>query len=115
VCWPSKKQNSVALSTMEVEYVAARSYCAQLLWMRQDIKDCDYRLNHVHLLCDNESAIKIAYNPCEHTRTKHIFKYIFYLKFLEHGHTIFGSNQFKSIEFCLNELQKGIFPFGLDP
>ena len=24
------------------------------------------------LLCDNESAIKIAYNPVQHTRTKHI-------------------------------------------
>jgi hypothetical protein len=24
------------------------------------------------LLCGNESAIKIAYNPCEHSRTKHI-------------------------------------------
>jgi hypothetical protein len=24
------------------------------------------------LLCDNESAIKIAYNPCENSRTKHI-------------------------------------------
>jgi hypothetical protein len=24
------------------------------------------------LLCDNESVIKITYNPCEHFRTKHI-------------------------------------------
>ena len=24
------------------------------------------------LLCDNESAIKIAYNPMQHTKTKHI-------------------------------------------
>jgi hypothetical protein len=29
-------------------------------------------MNHVPLLCDNESAIKISYNPCEHSRTKHI-------------------------------------------
>jgi hypothetical protein len=29
-------------------------------------------LNHVPLLCDNESAIKIDYNPCEYFRTKHI-------------------------------------------
>jgi hypothetical protein len=29
-------------------------------------------MNHVPLLCDNESAINIAYNPCEHSRTKHI-------------------------------------------
>jgi hypothetical protein len=29
-------------------------------------------MNHVPLLCDNESAIKIAYNPCEHSRIEHI-------------------------------------------
>jgi hypothetical protein len=29
-------------------------------------------MNHIPLLCDNESAIKIAYHPCEHSRTKHI-------------------------------------------
>jgi hypothetical protein len=31
VCWSSKKQNFVALSTAEVEYVAVGSCCAQLL------------------------------------------------------------------------------------
>jgi hypothetical protein len=72
VCWSSKKQNFVALSTAKVEYVTAESYCTQLLWMRQTLKDYDYTLNHVPLLCDNESAINIAYNPCEHSRTKHI-------------------------------------------
>jgi hypothetical protein len=29
-------------------------------------------MNHVPLLCDNESVIKIIYNPCEYSRTKHI-------------------------------------------
>jgi hypothetical protein len=29
-------------------------------------------MNHIPLLFDNDSAIKIAYNPCEHSRTKHI-------------------------------------------
>jgi hypothetical protein len=40
--------------------------------MRQTLNDYDYSMNHIPLLCDNESAIKIAYNPCEHSRTKHI-------------------------------------------
>jgi hypothetical protein len=31
VCWSSKKQNSVALSTAEAEYIAASRCCAQLL------------------------------------------------------------------------------------
>jgi hypothetical protein len=29
-------------------------------------------MNQVPLVCHNESVIKIAYNPCEHYRTKHI-------------------------------------------
>jgi hypothetical protein len=72
VSWSSKKQNLVALSTAEADYITAGSCCAQLLWMRQTLKDYDYTMNHIPLLCDNKSAIKIAYNPCEHSRTKHI-------------------------------------------
>jgi hypothetical protein len=71
VSWCRKKQNSVALSTAEAEYVTASS-CAQLLWMRQSLKDYGYTMNHIPLLCDNESTIKIAYNPCEHSRIKQI-------------------------------------------
>jgi hypothetical protein len=72
ISWPSKKQNFITLSTVEAEYVTAGSCCAQLLWIRQTLKEYGYTMNHVPLLCDNESAIKIAYNPCEHSRTKHI-------------------------------------------
>jgi hypothetical protein len=31
-----------------------------------------YKLSKVPLLCDNESAIRMANNPIEHSRTKHI-------------------------------------------
>jgi hypothetical protein len=72
VSWASKKQNSVALSTTEVEYIAAGHCCAQLLWMRQTLMDYGYKLSKVRLLCDNESAIRMVDNPIEHSRTKHI-------------------------------------------
>jgi hypothetical protein len=72
VSWASKKQNSVALSTAEVEYIAAGHCCVQLLWMRQTLRDNGYKLSKVSLLCDNESAIHMADNPIEHNRTKHI-------------------------------------------
>jgi hypothetical protein len=39
VSWASKKQNSVALSTVEAEYIAVGHCCAQLLWMRQTLRD----------------------------------------------------------------------------
>jgi hypothetical protein len=34
----SKKQNSVALSTIEAEYIAAGHCCAQLLWLKQTLR-----------------------------------------------------------------------------
>jgi hypothetical protein len=72
VSWASKKQNSVALSTVEAEYIAVGHCCAQLLWMRQTLRDYGYKLTKVPILCDNESAIRMADNPVEHSRTKHI-------------------------------------------
>jgi hypothetical protein len=40
--------------------------------MRQTLQDFGYNLSKVPLLCDNESAIHMAGNPVEHSRTKHI-------------------------------------------
>jgi hypothetical protein len=40
--------------------------------MRQTLRDYGYKLSKVPLLCDNESAIRMADNPVEHSRTKHI-------------------------------------------
>src|SRR4051812_20407332 len=40
--------------------------------MRQTLKEYRVHCDKVPLLCDNESAIKIAYNSVDHTRTKHI-------------------------------------------
>jgi hypothetical protein len=71
VSWASKKQNSIALSTAEAEYIAAGHCCVQLLRMRQTLRDYGYKLSKV-VLCDNESAIRMADNPFEHSCTKHI-------------------------------------------
>ena len=72
VSWSSKKQNSVALSTAEAEYIAAGACCAQILYMKQTLLDYGVVLDRVPLLCDNESAVKLANNPVQHSRTKHI-------------------------------------------
>jgi hypothetical protein len=65
VSWASKKQKSVALSTAEADYIATGHCCAQLLCMRQTLRDYGYRLSKVHLLCDNKSAICMLDNPIE--------------------------------------------------
>jgi hypothetical protein len=63
VSWSSKKQNSVALSTTEAEYVAAGACCAQLLWMKRMLSDYGCMFSKIPLLCDNGSAIKLVNNP----------------------------------------------------
>jgi hypothetical protein len=40
--------------------------------MRQTLKDYGAMIDKVPLLCDNESAIKIAHNPVQHNKAKHI-------------------------------------------
>ena len=72
VSWSSKKQNSVALSTAEAEYIATGACCAQILYMKQTLLDYGVVLEKVPLLCDNESMVKLANNLVQHSRTKHI-------------------------------------------
>jgi len=72
ISWASKKQNSVALSTAEAEYVAAGSCGAQVLWVKHQLSDFNIDLGCVSILCDNTSAINISKNPVQHSRTKHI-------------------------------------------
>jgi hypothetical protein len=60
VLWTSKKQNSVALSTAKAEYIVAGACCTQILCMKKTLLDYGVVLEKVTLLCDNESAVKIA-------------------------------------------------------
>ncbi|XP_075076856.1 secreted RxLR effector protein 161-like [Nicotiana tabacum] len=72
ISWGRRKQNLVAFSTAEVEYVAAASYCAQLLWIKQQMEDFVVFTECVPLLCDNTSALNMTNNLVQHKRTKHI-------------------------------------------
>ncbi|GJR97065.1 hypothetical protein Tco_0269239 [Tanacetum coccineum] len=72
VCWSSKKQNCVSISTAESEYVAVLGCCAQVLWMRTQLTDYGFFFDKVPIYCDSKSAIAISCNPVQHTRTKHI-------------------------------------------
>nr|GEV75099.1 retrotransposon protein, putative, unclassified [Tanacetum cinerariifolium] len=72
VCWSSKKQNYVSISTTESEYVTVFGCCAQVLWMRTQLTDYDFFYDKVPIYCDSNSAIAISCNPVHHTRTKHI-------------------------------------------
>nr|GEU74218.1 retrovirus-related Pol polyprotein from transposon TNT 1-94 [Tanacetum cinerariifolium] len=86
VCWSSKKQNCVSISTAESEYVAVSSCCAKVLWMHTQLTDYGFFYEKVSIYCDSKSAIAISCNPVQHTRTKHIdVRYHFIKDHVEKG------------------------------
>nr|GFB45340.1 retrovirus-related Pol polyprotein from transposon TNT 1-94 [Tanacetum cinerariifolium] len=102
VCWSSKKQNCVSISTVESEYVAVSSCCAQVLWMRTQLTDYGFFYDKVSIYCDAKSAIAISCNPVQHTRTKHIdVRYHFIKDHVEKGMI---ELYFVSIEYQLTDL-----------
>ena len=63
VSWSSKKQISVALSTVEAEYIAVGACCAQILWMKHTLLDYDLHFDHVKIFCDNSSTCLLYTSP----------------------------------------------------
>ncbi|CAM8916946.1 unnamed protein product [Rhodiola kirilowii] len=63
VSWFSKTQNNISLSTAEAEYIAARSCCTQMLWMKQMLEEYGVNQDVMTLYCDNMSSISIYKNP----------------------------------------------------
>ncbi|GAV66772.1 hypothetical protein CFOL_v3_10282 [Cephalotus follicularis] len=71
--WNSKKQDIVAQSTAEAEYVSAALAANQAIWLRKLLADLGQKqLRPTNIHCDNMSAIAIAKNPIQHGKTKHI-------------------------------------------
>ncbi|GJR14983.1 hypothetical protein Tco_0797635 [Tanacetum coccineum] len=58
VCWSAKKQQSVAMSSAEAEYVSAVGRCANILWMKSQLTDYDIIYEKVPIFCDNTSALQ---------------------------------------------------------
>nr|GEY27665.1 hypothetical protein [Tanacetum cinerariifolium] len=86
VSWMSKKQDCIAMSLAEAEYVTLSSSCAQVMWMRTHLKDYGFNYNKIPLYCDSQSAIAISCNPVQHSHTKHIHtRYHFIKEQVENG------------------------------
>ena len=60
VSWQSRLQKTVALSTMEAEYMAAVEAGKEILWMNDFIGELGIRQDEYRLYCDSQSAIHLA-------------------------------------------------------
>ena len=73
ISWRTKQQTTVALSSTEVEYVAAALAAKEGLWLKSILLELDViKLSHIKMYCDNQSCIKIAINPKLTDQNKHI-------------------------------------------
>ena len=79
ISWKSKKQNSVALSSCEAEYVALAFAVQEIKFLHQLLSDMNVPTRKpTNLFVDNQGAIALAKNPVHHQRCKHIdIKYHF--------------------------------------
>ncbi len=87
IVWASKRQRTTALSTTEAEYVAGCESAKEAVWINRLLKEIGKEDSlPVPLLCDNQSAIRLAKNPEFHQRTKHVdIKYHFIREQYENG------------------------------
>lgn len=79
VCWNTRKQNSVAASSTEAEYMALFEAVREALWLKTLLTSLGFVFeNPILIYEDNQSCISIANNPSCHKRSKHIdIKYHF--------------------------------------
>ena len=73
ITWCSQKQDVVALSSCEAEFMAGTEAARQALWLQELLSEVTGRpCEKVTIRIDNQSAIALTKNPVFHGRSKHI-------------------------------------------
>jgi hypothetical protein len=89
VTWSSKRQNTVALSTVEAEYVAMSRCAQQMTWMKSwmDEVSIEHTIPGI-IKGDSQGAIALTRNTKDHGKVKHIDIRHHYIRELVHSGAI---------------------------
>ncbi|PKI58419.1 hypothetical protein CRG98_021177 [Punica granatum] len=77
VSWKSSKQETIAYSTTEAEYIAASNTAKEAVWIKKFVTEIAMGpsiADPVELYYDNNGAIAQAKEPRSHQRSKHILR-----------------------------------------
>ena len=73
ITWNTVKQNVVALSSCEAEYIAVSTASCQGMWIIRFVeKILKIQVKPFKVYVDDKSAIALSKNPGQHGRSKHI-------------------------------------------
>lgn len=73
ICWESKKQRTVALSSTEAEYMALTEATKESMYLGKFFLELGLQeLSKISIKIDNQSALMLARNAVFHARSKHI-------------------------------------------
>ena len=86
ITWSSKKQATVAASSVEAEYVASMNTTKEAVWLRTLLTELDFSPTQATVIhADNLGCIALANNPVSHSRAKYIdIKHHFIYEKIEH-------------------------------
>ena len=72
ISWKSKLQQTVAVSTMEAEYMAAGAAVKEALALKKMLGDFNINSGVISIFGDSQSALAVLKNPISSARAKHI-------------------------------------------
>eukprot|EP00253_Pinus_taeda_P008156 PITA_08156 len=94
ICWSSKKQAAIALSSAEAKYRGVVKITIQALWLQHFLIELGVQFRqHIVIWCDNQSTLKFGRDPVQRQRTKRIEIHMHYIRDLVHDRVI-------DLQFC---------------
>jgi predicted peroxiredoxin len=95
--WCTKKQETVAQSTAEAEFIAATAAVNQVVWLKKILFDLHLQQNHkIKVFIDNQAAIAISKNPV--CQTKHFNIKLYFLREMQQNGEV-------TLVYCKSEEQ----------
>ncbi|KAJ9536556.1 hypothetical protein OSB04_un000255 [Centaurea solstitialis] len=77
ISWKSSKQDTIADSTTEAEYIAASDATKEAVWLRNFLSDLRVVASisrPTEIFCDNSGAVAQAKEPREHHKSRHVLR-----------------------------------------
>ncbi|KAJ9546652.1 hypothetical protein OSB04_019195 [Centaurea solstitialis] len=77
ISWKSSKQDTIADSTTEAEYIAASDATKEAVWLKNFLSDLRVVASvsrPIDIFCDNSGAVAQAKEPREHHKSRHVLR-----------------------------------------